>query len=248
MEKYKVMSFTNNKGSEDRLEKKRKGGFWLRKWDSVDVTYVFLFMGMHILAICAPFMFSWGAIWVALVMEVITALERTNILGERTQVSSHAGESRSGEYSNVPELKAQWFYRFLHSTYIWHKVSLAILLYILGGFPYLAWVMGMREVAIHHFTYFVNSVCHTWGERPWNTSDTSTNNWWVAICTYGEGWHNNHHAFPKSARHGMEWWQFDLTWEIIKFLGTIGLATDIKLPTEADKEKLKVRQHQTNKA
>ena len=68
------MSFTNNKGSEARLEKKRKGGFWLRKWDSVDVTYVFLFMGMHILAICAPFMFNWGAIWVALVMEVITAL------------------------------------------------------------------------------------------------------------------------------------------------------------------------------
>lgn len=66
-------------------------------------------------------------------------------------------------------------------------------------------------------------------------------NRWIAIFTFGEGWHNNHHAFPKSARHGMEWWQFDLTWEIIKFLETIGLATDIKLPTEADKERLKVR-------
>ena len=66
-------------------------------------------------------------------------------------------------------------------------------------------------------------------------------NRWIAICTYGEGWHNNHQVFPKSARHGLEWWQFDLTWEIIKFLETIGLATDIKLPTEADKERLKVR-------
>ena len=66
-------------------------------------------------------------------------------------------------------------------------------------------------------------------------------NRWVAILTCGEGWHNNHHAFPKSARHGLEWWQFDLTWEIIKFLGIIGLATDIKLPTEVDKVRMKVR-------
>ncbi|GJT65902.1 fatty acid desaturase, type 1 protein [Tanacetum coccineum] len=161
--------------------------------------------------------------------------------------SLNVGESRSGEYSNVPELKAQWFYRFLHSTYIWHKITHGILLYILGGFSYLAWGMGMGEVVINHSTYFLNSVCHTWGERPWNTSDTSTNNWWVAILTFGEGWHNNHHAFPKSARHGIEWWQFDVSWEIIKFLETIGLATDIKLPTKADKERLKVRLETPNK-
>nr|GEZ39699.1 fatty acid desaturase, type 1 [Tanacetum cinerariifolium] len=307
------MSITNNKGSEARLEKKRKGGFWLRKWDLLDLTNIFMFIGIHMLATCAPFMFNWGAIWVALVIEIITGLgvtigyhrllthksfkipkwleyiivycglhsfEKDPIfwvsvhknhhmyvdtekdphtptegfwfchigwLFDNEYIAAKVGESRSGEYSNVPELKAQWFYMFLHSTYILHLVSLAILLYIFGGFPYLAWAMGMRVVVVNHVTYFVNSVGHTWGERPWNTLDTSTNNWWVAMLSFGEGWHNNHHAFPKSARHGMEWWQFDATWEIIKFLETIGLATDIKLPTEADKERLKVRSETPNK-
>ena len=55
----------------------------------------------------------------------------------------------------------------------------------------------------------------------------------------GEGWHNNHHAFPNSARHGLEWWQFDLTWELIRFLELVGLATDVKLPTEAEKKRMK---------
>ncbi|GJU16925.1 fatty acid desaturase, type 1 protein [Tanacetum coccineum] len=87
------------------------------------------------------------------------------------------GESRSEEYSNVPELKEQWFYRFLHSTYIWHQAALAILLYLLGGYPYLVWGMGIRAVLTLHFSSLVNSVSHKWGERPWNTPDTSTNNW-----------------------------------------------------------------------
>ncbi|KAI3763287.1 hypothetical protein L1987_53741 [Smallanthus sonchifolius] len=95
---------------------------------------------------------------------------------------------------------------------------------------------GMGEMLSNHFTFFVNSVCHTWGERPWNTRDTSTNNWWVALLSLGEGWHNNHHAFPSSACHGIEWWQLDLTWELIKFLEMVGLAKDVNLPTEAEKE------------
>ncbi|XP_076888049.1 delta-9 acyl-lipid desaturase 2-like [Bidens hawaiensis] len=157
-------------------------------------------------------------------------------------LATKCGESKSGQYSNVPELKAQWFYRFLHDTYVWHTIGLGTLLYVLGGFPYLAWGMGMRAVMVNHFTFFATSVCHIWGERPWKTPDTSTNNclkyWWVAFLTFGEGWHNNHHAFPSSACHGMEWWQLDLTLELIKFLEMVGLAKDVWLPTEAEKTRM----------
>lgn len=153
-------------------------------------------------------------------------------------LAAKCGESRSGEHTNVPELKAQWFYRFLHETYVFHTIGLAALLYQLGGFPYLAWGMGMRAVLVNHCTFLATSASHLWGERPWNTPDTSTNNWWVAMLTLGEGWHNNHHAFPWSARHGLEWWQLDFTWEVIKFLEMVGLATNVKLPTETDKRRL----------
>ncbi|KAL4578209.1 hypothetical protein LXL04_014329 [Taraxacum kok-saghyz] len=154
---------------------------------------------------------------------------------DNDHIAAKCGESRAGKYSKVPELKAQWFYRFLHDTYFWHPTALSALLYLHGGFPYLAWAMGMRAVVIHHFAALASYVSHKWGERPWNTLDTSTNKWWVAVLTLGEGWHNNHHAFPRSARHGMEWWQFDPTWELIKLLELVGLATNVKLPTELDK-------------
>ncbi|KAI3721716.1 hypothetical protein L2E82_32734 [Cichorium intybus] len=156
-------------------------------------------------------------------------------------IAAKCGESRGGQYSKVPELKAQWFYRFLHDTYFWHPTALAALLYLHGGFSYLAWAMGMRAVVIHHFAALASYVSHKWGERPWNSPDTSTNNWWVAALTLGEGWHNNHHAFPRSARHGLEWWQFDPTWELIKFLQLVGLATDVRLPTKAEKGRIALR-------
>ncbi|KAD6118713.1 hypothetical protein R6Q59_023599 [Mikania micrantha] len=145
-----------------------------------------------------------------------------------------------GVYSNVPELKAQWFYRFLHDTYVWHIIGLGVLLYFVGGYPYLAWGMGARMVMANHFSFLVSPVCHLWGGRPYNTSDTSTNNGILALLTFGEGWHNNHHAIPKSARHGLEWWQFDSTWGVIKFLEMVGLATDVYIPTEADKKRTKL--------
>ncbi|KAD6118716.1 hypothetical protein E3N88_09987 [Mikania micrantha] len=86
------------------------------------------------------------------------------------------GEPEIGVYSNVPELKAQWFYRFLHDTYVWHIIGLGVLLYLVGGYPYLAWGMGARIVMVDHFSFIVGPVCHLWGGRPYNTKDTSTNN------------------------------------------------------------------------
>ncbi|KAF8011711.1 hypothetical protein BT93_J2097 [Corymbia citriodora subsp. variegata] len=145
---------------------------------------------------------------------------------------------KCGGPNNVGDLQKQPFYRFLHNTYFAHPIALAILLYVLGGVPFLVWGMGVRIVVVYHITWLVNSVCHVWGKQAWNTGDLSRNNWWVAILTFGEGWHNNHHAFEYSARHGLEWWQLDMTWYVVSLLQVLGLATDVKLPNEAQKQRL----------
>ncbi|KAF5787114.1 putative acyl-CoA desaturase [Helianthus annuus] len=141
------------------------------------------------------------------------------------------------ERNNVEDLKSQAFYRFIKRTYMWHIFGFGALVYAWGGFPYFVWIMGVRMSCFHHITFFVNSVCHIWGKRAWNTDDLSRNNWWVAMVTFGEGWHNNHHAFEYSARHGLEWWQIDFSWYLISFLKSVGLATNVKLPTQAHKLK-----------
>ncbi|KAH1085123.1 hypothetical protein AAZX31_07G028400 [Glycine max] len=145
---------------------------------------------------------------------------------------------RCGEANNVGDLEKQSFYRFLRSSYLVHPFALGALLYAAGGFPFLVWGMGVRIVWVYHITWFVNSACHVWGNQAWNTRELSRNNWWVALLAFGEGWHNNHHAFEYSARHGLEWWQLDMTWYVVRFLEAIGLATDVKLPTESHKQKM----------
>ncbi|KAI3774353.1 hypothetical protein L1987_48905 [Smallanthus sonchifolius] len=141
------------------------------------------------------------------------------------------------ERKNVEDLKSQAFYTFIKRSYMWHIFGFAALVYAWGGFPYLVWIMGVRTTWFHHATFLVNSACHIWGKRAWNTGDLSRNNWWVAMATFGEGWHNNHHAFEYSARHGLEWWQIDVTWYMIWLLKSVGLATNVKLPTQAHKLK-----------
>lgn len=145
---------------------------------------------------------------------------------------------RCGNPSNVGDLKTQPFYRFLQRTYIVHPLALAVLLHAMGGFPFIVWGMGVRIVWVYHITWLVNSACHVWGKQAWNTDDLSRNNWWVALLAFGEGWHNNHHAFEYSARHGLEWWQVDMTWYAVWFFQAIGLATDVKLPSEAQKQRM----------
>ncbi|WRX26382.1 Fatty acid desaturase domain - like 4 [Theobroma cacao] len=145
---------------------------------------------------------------------------------------------KCGEPTNVGDLRQQPFYKFLEGTYILHPIALGVLLYALGGFPFLVWGMGVRIVWVYHITWLVNSACHVWGKQAWNSGDLSRNNWWVALLAFGEGWHNNHHAFEYSARHGLEWWQLDMAWCVIKFLQVIGLATEVKLPTEVQKKRM----------
>ncbi|HEX4795931.1 MAG TPA: acyl-CoA desaturase [Humisphaera sp.] len=97
----------------------------------------------------------------------------------------------------------------------------------------LIWGGLLRIFLMQHVTWSVNSVCHVWGKRPFRSSDHSTNNFPVAILSLGEGWHNNHHAFPTSARHGLKWWQFDSTYLVIKMMSWVGLARNIRTPSEA---------------
>ncbi|KAK1416781.1 hypothetical protein QVD17_25897 [Tagetes erecta] len=141
------------------------------------------------------------------------------------------------ERKNVEDLKSQTFYRFLKRCYMWLTFGYGVLVYALGGFPYCVWILGVVTVWGYHVTFLVNSACHIWGKQAWDTNDLSRNTWWVALVTFGEGWHNNHHAFEYSARHGLEWWQIDLCWYMIYLLKSVGLATNVKLPTEEHKLK-----------
>ncbi len=93
------------------------------------------------------------------------------------------------------------------------------------------WGGLVRVFVVHHITWSVNSVCHLWGSQPYDSSDESRNNVVVAFLAMGEGWHNNHHAFPASARHGLRWWEFDLSYLFIRTLALVGLVRNVRVPS-----------------
>jgi stearoyl-CoA desaturase (delta-9 desaturase) len=99
----------------------------------------------------------------------------------------------------------------------------------------LLWGGLVRVFLVHHVTWSVNSACHLWGTRPFDSGDESRNNVVFGILGLGEGWHNTHHAFPTSARHGLSWWQPDVSYWVIRTLMWVGLAWDVKLPSKAAK-------------
>jgi stearoyl-CoA desaturase (Delta-9 desaturase) len=101
----------------------------------------------------------------------------------------------------------------------------------LGGF---LWGGIVRIGLLHHCTFSINSICHIWGTRPFRNADHSRNNVIFGVLSFGEGWHNNHHAFPTSARHGLRWYQLDLGWWLIRSLQFLGLAWDVRRPSESD--------------
>lgn len=95
----------------------------------------------------------------------------------------------------------------------------------------LVWGGLARVFLVHHVTWSINSVCHLWGRRPYRSGDRSRNNFLFGVLALGEGWHNTHHAFPTSARHGLRWWQIDASYGVIRALELVGLAWDVKLPS-----------------
>jgi stearoyl-CoA desaturase (delta-9 desaturase) len=129
----------------------------------------------------------------------------------------------------VPDLCRDRFHVWLSN---WHWVSnilVGVPLLVFGGLPYVLWGIFFRTTAGLHATWLVNSATHKWGSRRFQTRDDSTNSWWVALMTFGEGWHNNHHAHPTSARHGLAWYEIDFNWMGINLLRALGLAWDVKV-------------------
>ncbi|HEV2113320.1 MAG TPA: fatty acid desaturase [Terriglobales bacterium] len=138
----------------------------------------------------------------------------------------------------TPDLQKQIFYRGLERVWLAGPIVLGVVLYMLGGWPWVVWGVCVRLVATYHITWFVNSASHIWGYKNFASNDEATNCWWVALLSYGEGWHNNHHAFPSSARHGMKWFEIDFSYYFIRSLKAVGLAWDMYVPT---REQMKAR-------
>jgi len=138
----------------------------------------------------------------------------------------------------APDLYNDPVHRRLDAYFIVFPLLTAVVLYTVGaaiggtayGMSLLVWGFFVRSIFVLHTTWLVNSATHIWGYRTHATRDSSTNLWWVALLTYGEGWHNNHHAHQTSARHGMRWWEVDATYLLIRVMALFGVFYAVKLP------------------
>jgi stearoyl-CoA desaturase (delta-9 desaturase) len=128
------------------------------------------------------------------------------------------------DFARYPEL------RWLNEWHFLPPLALALLCFAVGGFAGLVWGYAVSTVLLWHATYCVNSVAHLWGFRPYPTEDTSRNNPLVALLTFGEGWHNNHHHYQASARNGFRWWEIDVTYYVLRGLAAVGLVWDLREP------------------
>jgi fatty-acid desaturase len=139
----------------------------------------------------------------------------------------HSQTSISARYA--PDLAKDRFYLWL-SEYHWVPLTvLGLILFAAGGWGWMLWGVFLRVTVGLHVTWLVNSATHMWGSRRFETRDDSRNNWWVALLTGGEGWHNNHHAHPVSARHGLKWYEIDPNYYGIWVLKKLGLAKEVKI-------------------
>jgi stearoyl-CoA desaturase (delta-9 desaturase) len=129
----------------------------------------------------------------------------------------------------APDLARHRFYIWLND-YHWIPVTVTgLAMLAIGGLPMMLWGTMFRVVFGLHATWAVNSATHMWGARRFATRDDSRNTWWVAIISFGEGWHNNHHAHPTSARHGLAWYEFDPSWLLVKALRYFGVAKAVQV-------------------
>ncbi len=263
-------------------------------WSRLNWTNLLFFTAVHILALVAPFFFSWSALGVAIFLHWLTgsigiclayhrmlthrsfqvpkwleyilatigalALEGGPIFwvsGHRLHHAHTEDEdkdpysSRRGfwwshilwlifprsEFFNIdayqryaPELARDPYYRWLDRYFFFLQIPLGLLLFALGGWPFVFWGMFVRLVLLWHSTWFINSATHMFGYRNFDSEDNSRNLWWAAILAYGEGWHNNHHTYPNVAPAGLRWYEIDMTWWSIKLLQTLGLAKKVVMP------------------
>ena len=127
------------------------------------------------------------------------------------------------------------FLRLLDQTFLWWHLLLGILLFCIGwltwdvrtGLSFVVWGLFVRMLYVLHMTWAVNSASHMWGYRTYETRDNSRNLWWLGVLGWGEGWHNNHHAFQRVANHGHRWWELDITFVVVALMERTGLAWNV---------------------
>jgi len=172
---------------------------------------------------------------------------------------SHFGWFLSTEHfathtNRVKELSAFVELRLLDRFDIIVPILLGAAIYIFGnwlafahpelgtnGLQLFVWGFVVSTVVLYHATFTVNSLAHVWGKRRYATTDESRNNFWIALATLGEGWHNNHHHYPGSARQGFYWWEIDLTYYGLKLLAMLGLIWDLRNVPHSIRESRKIK-------
>ncbi|MCL5097344.1 MAG: fatty acid desaturase [Candidatus Omnitrophica bacterium] len=139
--------------------------------------------------------------------------------------STHSRTAECSRYA--PDLYSDRFLVLLSKYNYVPLLIVSVLLLAFGGVDFLLWGVFFRVTMGLHATWMVNSLTHFWGRRRFTTRDDSRNNWLVALLSFGEGWHNNHHAHPTSARHGLAWYEIDMSWMAIRVLQFLGLANSV---------------------
>ncbi|MBD2260925.1 fatty acid desaturase [Pseudanabaena sp. FACHB-2040] len=131
---------------------------------------------------------------------------------------------------HAPDLAKDAYYTWLDKHFLKLQIPLALVLYAMGGWSFVIYGLFLRAVLLWHSTWLINSATHMVGARPFDNKDGSRNLFWTALVTYGEGWHNHHHAYPNVAPAGWKWWQIDVTWWAIRVLEVLGLARRVNRP------------------
>jgi stearoyl-CoA desaturase (delta-9 desaturase) len=131
---------------------------------------------------------------------------------------------RIQDFAKYPEL------RWLNKWHVVPAIIMGVTLFLIGGWPLLFWGYFVSTTVLWHCTFTINSLAHVWGSRRYKTTDDSRNNFWLALITCGEGWHNNHHFYQSTANQGFFWWEVDVSYYIIRALAAVGLVWDVRTP------------------
>ena len=148
---------------------------------------------------------------------------------------SHQGWIFSGDFDETEIDRIRDFGAYPELVWLnrWHiavPISLAVVCWAIDGLAGLVWGFCISTVLLWHATYSINSLAHRWGSQRYETGDDSRNNFWLALLTLGEGWHNNHHHYMASTRQGFFWWEIDLTYYALRALQAVGLVWEIREP------------------
>jgi stearoyl-CoA desaturase (Delta-9 desaturase) len=148
---------------------------------------------------------------------------------------SHVGWILSEQYDEthwelIPDLKKFPELVFLNRYHLVPPLFLGFTLFFIGGWASLFWGMFVSTTLLWHGTFTINSLSHVFGSVRYESEDTSRNNFWLALLTLGEGWHNNHHTYQSATNQGFFWWEIDVTYYVLKALSKVGIVWDLRSP------------------